>query len=400
MPRVSLGRRTADFVQKKRGREALRFHFELLPICASDLPEGLRHVSLVLERSSKAQHTKPSSVNHTTFRAYWEEVLHQRATLYRDGQHFLPKEYTIKLQSCSENSPGGEGKLISKGKLDLAKFCLLDEQGSPKPSIPIHDVVYLKPVGRIKLRVLAKFSGSGELPDIDTAASRASTTMLDEQDLSGFGSRSRPGSRSSTPGFKLGANIDEELVAEEMERTIRSAPPSPRKFRIGGPFGQRTHSRDDECEAIRELLKNEQRVKVIRNKALDLLEQWKEKKDNLFNSTRIQHQLENEVHSLGLQKKRLLDRLRILEDAMVQNTYDHLIQTLVDTKVWLAESDLCIQQLRGMLFRESNRCQQLEDMLTNLGVDYEAVLKGEISLGECRVSGHSTWWWWLWRGWW
>lgn len=69
----------------------------------------------------------------------------QTTTLYKAGMEFMEKEYTIKLQSCSLNSQTQDTRTtIARGKINLAKYCTVDEKGIPKPPEQVQDVVYLK----------------------------------------------------------------------------------------------------------------------------------------------------------------------------------------------------------------------------------------------------------------
>lgn len=91
-----------------------------------------------------------------------------------------------------------------------------------------------------------------------------------------------------------------------------------------------------------------------------------------------------------------MDRIRLLEDAMIQNTYDNLVQSLVESKVGLAESDFSIQMLRGKLFKQEECAQRLVELVESFGIDHKAFINGSKSVSECRPASapNMRWWWW------
>lgn len=74
----------------------------------------------------------------------------QNATIYKDGNHMVAKDFSFKIQSVSKDSKD-ERKTLGKVKVDMAEFCT--GQVDPQPQ----DVfLQLKPHGKLKVRVDTK----------------------------------------------------------------------------------------------------------------------------------------------------------------------------------------------------------------------------------------------------
>lgn len=121
-------RTVKDMQQAVLGRTAHRYTFEVVPEAVDGLPDGIYAVSVMWEKGSKVCYTDPAPVDPVRRRATFHEVMKQNATLYREGQAFLPKEYKFKLQA--QTSPGmsaaamnsGRRKTVGHGVVDLSQY--------------------------------------------------------------------------------------------------------------------------------------------------------------------------------------------------------------------------------------------------------------------------------------
>lgn len=82
----------------------------------------------------------------------------------------------------------------------------------------------------------------------------------------------------------------------------------------------------------------------------------------------------------------LLDRLRVLEDALSQNTYDNLLCGLVNSKIRLAEADYTITELKGLLYKEKDRNRKMAGLLSRFNVDCDALFGASLSATSASPS--------------
>lgn len=54
---------------------------------------------------------------------FWKQYLRQTATIYKENNEFLVKEFSFKIQELRVKSKGEERKTIGKVHVDLAQFC-------------------------------------------------------------------------------------------------------------------------------------------------------------------------------------------------------------------------------------------------------------------------------------
>ncbi|GFR42382.1 hypothetical protein Agub_g3068 [Astrephomene gubernaculifera] len=197
----TIGRRMVDIGQKARGRMALRYELEVIPYLCGDLPDGVTHCSFAWERGSKLFVTEAEPVNPNTHAVFWKQYLRQTATMYKDHQELLPKDYTFKVQSVKLGSKPGDEKRKTVGKVhvNMAQFCseALDAQ-------PQEILLHLKPSGKLKVSIKATWLSHATL-DADAMTEVTAPSMYadshyeeeedeeeggarkrEEQDLSGF----------------------------------------------------------------------------------------------------------------------------------------------------------------------------------------------------------------------
>jgi len=185
-------------VQWARGRQALKYEFEIIPVHVTDLPTTATHVLFAWERKNKLFVTEPEKITQATRSVFFKQYLHQEATVYIENGKPLPKVYTFKLQSAGKGDKAdGDRKTIAKAKIDLAEFC--SNEVNPRPT----DVfLALQPSGKLKVTVRARWLKDAHVdPDALTEAteltepsmtskgksqSRLSKSSKSEQDLSGF----------------------------------------------------------------------------------------------------------------------------------------------------------------------------------------------------------------------
>eukprot|EP00803_Ostreobium_quekettii_P002068 evm.model.scf_4101.1 EVM.evm.TU.scf_4101.1 scf_4101:3834-5681(+) len=131
----SMGRRAADIAQRARGRVPLKFEFQLMPICVSDLPRDITSVALLWERGSKIRGTKTIELNPGSGRGYWDEILRQVGTVYADEHIVVQRDYVLKLQSCGVGRKQQEVRTtVAKATINFAKYC---EKNAMESSGPI-----------------------------------------------------------------------------------------------------------------------------------------------------------------------------------------------------------------------------------------------------------------------
>eukprot|EP00884_Botryococcus_braunii_P001061 jgi/Botrbrau1/10956/Bobra.0383s0011.1 len=242
MPK-SVARRLADAKQRALGRQPLRFQLELVPLCVEDIPSGVTNASFLWQRGPKLQFTDATAVSETGRTAYWNQVLKQTATFYKDGNTFLPKESTFKVQTV-RGKHGEKRDTFAKCKVDLAQFCSCEATGSKELVLP------LRPQGRLRLSILPcwlrhsspETDGLTELSGLSFGVSVNSSggsgsCSLEEQDLSGFDDtssrievRSSPlkkRSLASARSFPVASSISEEVdEGEDSKRDLIPAGPA------------------------------------------------------------------------------------------------------------------------------------------------------------------------------
>lgn len=97
-----------------------------------DIPDGVEKVLFAWERGSKLFVTDAENVNSNTHAVFWKQYLRQAATIYKENNEFLPKEFSFKVQSVKTKSKGDERKTVGKVHVDLAQFCTEQSDAQPQ----------------------------------------------------------------------------------------------------------------------------------------------------------------------------------------------------------------------------------------------------------------------------
>jgi len=154
---VKLGRTVEDALQSARGRTALRFSIEVAPQSVAGLPSSVTSVSVVWEKGNKVSYTASVPVDPSDGSAEFAEVMTQTTTCYKQGNTFLPKEFTFKVQSVQPSSQSTNSstasvlsqlvgtatkprKTVARARVDLAQFCSAGPAPSPasEVQVPLH----------------------------------------------------------------------------------------------------------------------------------------------------------------------------------------------------------------------------------------------------------------------
>ncbi|GBF97965.1 hypothetical protein Rsub_10638 [Raphidocelis subcapitata] len=106
------------------GARGTRYYFELLPHAVEGVPEGVRQVSVVMERGAKLAYTEPARVDAATGRAMLHVIIRRSATIYQSAWGGItPKEFKMKVQSLETSRRGDTlRRTIARANLDLARF--------------------------------------------------------------------------------------------------------------------------------------------------------------------------------------------------------------------------------------------------------------------------------------
>ncbi|KAL4442970.1 hypothetical protein ABPG77_008461 [Micractinium sp. CCAP 211/92] len=162
------------------------------------LPAGSKAL-FVLKRRHRLSVTEAEAVD-AAGGVEWNTRCSQTATLFKQGDGWRPKEFTLKVQVVQEGKAqrGAErAQTVAKAKLDFSQFCL------PEPFGPKQLVIPLQPCGVLSVSVrtqyLQNYSREADsLTDISylSLAPSALTSVAgvplvaEEQDLTGFDSSS------------------------------------------------------------------------------------------------------------------------------------------------------------------------------------------------------------------
>eukprot|EP00201_Polytomella_parva_P014390 CAMPEP_0175066454 /NCGR_PEP_ID=MMETSP0052_2-20121109/16520_1 /TAXON_ID=51329 ORGANISM="Polytomella parva, Strain SAG 63-3" /NCGR_SAMPLE_ID=MMETSP0052_2 /ASSEMBLY_ACC=CAM_ASM_000194 /LENGTH=250 /DNA_ID=CAMNT_0016333163 /DNA_START=52 /DNA_END=800 /DNA_ORIENTATION=+ len=177
----TIGRRVADITQQARGRVPLKYEFEIIPFFCGEIPDGIQNVAFAWERGSKLFVTEAEPVNPATHAVFWKYYLRQSATIYKENNEFLPKNYIFKIQSVKSKENGKEvRKTIGKLRVNLSEYCTNQLDGEPRDVF-----LKLKPVGKIKLSIKATWQSDAVFdPDALTEVTSSSAHFDNDQDLS------------------------------------------------------------------------------------------------------------------------------------------------------------------------------------------------------------------------
>ncbi|DBA87418.1 TPA: hypothetical protein ACH3X1_004464 [Trebouxia sp. C0004] len=178
----SMGKRFQQYKQKARGRQSLVFAFDIVPYSVEDVPTQVGQVSFVLERGSKVQYTDAATVD-TERRAYWHQVLKLTATMAKDSNKILPKEYVFKVQSVKSNDIRGKRNTFGKAVINLTEYCTLEPTAGRDVSMQ------LKPYGTVRLNIKATWiQNASPQQDALTDLSYMSSVGQQSMNSSGLGS--------------------------------------------------------------------------------------------------------------------------------------------------------------------------------------------------------------------
>lgn len=191
--------RFQGYKQKVLGKQALTFEFDIVPCSVADIPAQVAMVSCVWQRGSKLQYTNAAPVD-TERKAYWNQVLKVTATLYRDSNKILPKEYVLKVQSVKSDDIRAKRTTIGKCEINLADYCTV---GTGSTDVPVR----LRPYGTVQLSITATHVASSKVEQ---------DGMSDVSFMSSVGRQSM-GSAASSGGL-LDTEQDLEGFDEEAER--------------------------------------------------------------------------------------------------------------------------------------------------------------------------------------
>ncbi|KAA6414348.1 MAG: hypothetical protein FRX49_13710 [Trebouxia sp. A1-2] len=149
---------------------------------AEDVPRQVGQVSFVLERGSKVQYTDAATVD-TERKAYWHQVLKLTATMAKDSNKILPKEYVLKVQSVKSSDIRGKRNTFGKAVVNLTEYCTLEPTAGRDVS------VQLKPYGTVRLNIKATWIQNAS-PQQDALTELSYMSSLGQQSMnsSGLGS--------------------------------------------------------------------------------------------------------------------------------------------------------------------------------------------------------------------
>eukprot|EP00775_Hariotina_reticulata_P009941 gene9941-10096_t len=381
----TIGRAAEDFQQKLLGRQPLRFTFEVIPQSVDGLPSSAETVSVVWEKGAKLSYTDPSPVN-ADGQAHFSQVMRQTATMYKQDNLLLPKEYTFKVQTVRQgsnrllSSSETRRKTIARAKLNLADYCT---PGAAAPATA-EVALPLQPQGNLKLAIRAvwlQHSSKGNAK-LDRASEQGSIT-----DISSHYSSETD---SDGDGVNRTASLDLDQLADCPSIHARQ------KTSLSEAMTVDRTGRGWNRDAVKGVTTDELMRQIAAADDVGKLQQLCkgllcERNDWRYKAT----QLDRNVKAMQLQMEKmqvantnLLQQLERVEAQVSQLQQDTLVDKLVDAKLQLAQADLQATALRGQLTKERERSRQWAAKFTDLEVLYESLLEQEATRqGSSYIPG-------------